>query len=84
MEGFEVLERMNNIHVDDNYRPLLNIRIKHTVILDDPFEELPEYNNINNIIIISVKIPSRSPSPNYKGFGRLEYEEKEDFIDKMN
>lgn len=46
MEGFEVLERMNNIHVDDNYRPLLNIRIKHTVILDDPFEELPEYNNI--------------------------------------
>jgi hypothetical protein len=32
-----------------------------------------------------MKFPSRSPSPKtYKGFGRLEFEEKEDFIDKMN
>ena len=25
---------MNEIHVDDNNRPLLNIRIKHTIIFD--------------------------------------------------
>lgn len=30
---------MNELHVDENHRPLLNVRIKHTVILEDPFEE---------------------------------------------
>jgi peptidyl-prolyl cis-trans isomerase-like 4 len=64
---------MNEIHVDDNNRPLLNIRIKHTIILDDPFNDADDF-----------KIVSRSPSPIYKGHGRLEFEEKEDFIDRMN
>jgi peptidyl-prolyl cis-trans isomerase-like 4 len=42
-EGLDILEKMNDIHVDDHYRPLINIRIKHTVVLDDPFEDTGYY-----------------------------------------
>lgn len=39
----------------------------------------------NNKYLSFRKYPSRSPSPkNWKGLGRLEFEEKEEFIDKMN
>ena len=64
MEGIDVLEKINQTFVDDNNRPLLNIRIKHTHILDDPFDD------------VGYKIPSRSPSPHYKAEGRFEYEDK--------
>lgn len=43
----------------------MNIRIKHTYVIDDPYEDEP-----------NVKYPSRSPSPNYKAEGRVEYNEK--------
>lgn len=73
-EGLDVLQKMNDLHVDEHFRPLLNIRIKHTTILDDPFEDPPNF-----------KLPSRSPSPKtFKGLGRLEFEEKEELIDKMD
>ncbi|KAK9065513.1 hypothetical protein SSX86_014914 [Deinandra increscens subsp. villosa] len=38
-EGFETLDRINEAYVDDKNRPYKNIRIKHTYILDDPFED---------------------------------------------
>lgn len=38
-EGLEVLAKINEAFVDDNHRPLVNIRIKHTHILDDPFDD---------------------------------------------
>lgn len=53
------------MHIDDDGRPLLNIRIKHTYILEDPFED-----------DLDIEYPSRSPSPNYKAEGRIEFEEK--------
>lgn len=69
-----MLNKINDLHVDELFRPLLNVRIKHVTILDDPFEDP-----------IELKFPSRSPSPKtFKGFGRLEYEEKEELIDKMD
>ena len=36
-EGFETLDAINASFVDDAYRPLVDIRIKHTYILVDPF-----------------------------------------------
>ena len=39
-EGLDVLERMNEAYCDKNNRPYRNIRIKHTHILDDPFDDL--------------------------------------------
>ncbi|CAN1157918.1 Peptidyl-prolyl cis-trans isomerase CYP59 [Linum perenne] len=38
-EGLETLTRINEAYVDEKNRPYKNIRIKHTYILDDPFED---------------------------------------------
>lgn len=37
VEGFDVLEKINEAIVDDKGHPLADIRIKHTVVLDDPY-----------------------------------------------
>lgn len=39
VEGFDVLEKINEAIVDDKGHPLADIRIKHTVILDDPYPD---------------------------------------------
>lgn len=49
-EGLEVLDKLNRIYVDNNNRPLVNIRIYHTIILEDP---LPDF--------IGLREPSKSP-----------------------
>ena len=53
VEGFDVLNKINNCYTDENNRPYQNIRIKHTLIIDDPFDDLPgmiipNENSINN------------------------------------
>ena len=37
-ESGSVLDKINQVAVNCNFRPLQNIRIKHTVVIDDPFE----------------------------------------------
>ncbi|TEY74811.1 hypothetical protein BOTCAL_0069g00080 [Botryotinia calthae] len=39
VEGFDALEKINDSFCDDKGRPLVDIRIKHTVILDDPYDD---------------------------------------------
>ncbi|KAF2006763.1 cyclophilin-like protein [Amniculicola lignicola CBS 123094] len=39
VEGFDVLEKINVAYIDDDGRPLKDIRILHTVVLDDPFPD---------------------------------------------
>src|SRR5207248_3793993 len=39
VEGFDVLEKINDAFIDDRGRPLKDIRIRHTVVLDDPFDD---------------------------------------------
>lgn len=51
-EGLDVLDKINAAYCDGKGRPYQNIRIKHTVIIDDPYED-PK----------GLKEPSRSPSP---------------------
>lgn len=51
-EGMEILRYLNDAICDDTHRPYQDIRITHTVVLDDPFEN-PR----------SFRAPSRSPSP---------------------
>ncbi|XP_061340666.1 peptidyl-prolyl cis-trans isomerase CYP59 isoform X3 [Gastrolobium bilobum] len=41
-EGFETLTRINEAYVDVKSRPYKNIRIKHTYILEDPFDDPPQ------------------------------------------
>ncbi|KAI3456711.1 hypothetical protein Pfo_013374 [Paulownia fortunei] len=38
-EGLDTLTRINEAYVDEKSRPYKNIRIKHTYILDDPFDD---------------------------------------------
>ena len=51
-EGLEVLQKLNEAYCDKESRPLKDIRILHTVVLDDPFDD-PE----------GFLPPGRSPSP---------------------
>lgn len=44
VEGFDALEKINTAFIDDNGRPLKDIRILHTAILDDPFDDPAELN----------------------------------------
>lgn len=52
VEGHEILDRLNEVICDGDNRPYQDVRITHTVILDDP---LPDPKSLN--------IPERSPSP---------------------
>ena len=38
-EGFNVLAAINGTYCDEKGRPYQNIRIKHTIVLEDPFED---------------------------------------------
>ncbi|KAL6514007.1 cytochrome P450 monooxygenase 59 [Orobanche hederae] len=51
-EGLETLARINEAYVDEKSRPYRNIRIKHTYILDDPFDDPPQLSEL---------IPDASP-----------------------
>jgi len=51
-EGLDVVEKINNAMCDDTGRPYRDIRIKHTIILDDPFDD-PE----------GLVVPDKSPEP---------------------
>jgi peptidyl-prolyl cis-trans isomerase-like 4 len=39
VEGFDALEKINTAFVDQSGRPLQDIRILHTVVLDDPYAD---------------------------------------------
>lgn len=40
-EGMDVVDKLAAIPVDDGYRPFRLIRIRHTIILHDPFDDPP-------------------------------------------
>ena len=52
VEGFDALEKINETFLDDKGRPLKDIRIRHTIILDDPFKDPP-----------GLVVPPESPVP---------------------
>jgi peptidyl-prolyl cis-trans isomerase-like 4 len=52
VEGFDALQKINEAFIDEKGRPLKDIRIRHTAILDDPFPDPP-----------GLREPSSSPLP---------------------
>ena len=40
-EGLDVIRAINEAYCDEKGRPWQNIRIKHTIVLDDPFDDPP-------------------------------------------
>ena len=61
-EGLDVLDKINEAFTDDANNPWQVIRIKHTIILDDPFEDPPA---------LAPLIPSASPKPPPDPEGRI-------------
>lgn len=58
-----VLAKLNAAIVDEDERPLQNIRIRNTTLLDDPFPD-PEG--------LATVIPETTPEPKYEFGDRLE------------
>ncbi|KAI1842076.1 hypothetical protein JX266_011727 [Neoarthrinium moseri] len=52
VEGFDVLEKINGAITDKDGHPLVDIRVKHTVVLDDPYPDPA-----------GLREPSSSPPP---------------------
>jgi peptidyl-prolyl cis-trans isomerase-like 4 len=40
-EGFDTLEKINTAYIDDKGQPLKDIRLLHTVVLDNPYDDPP-------------------------------------------
>lgn len=51
-EGLDTLAAIDGAYCDADGRPYQNIRIRHTIILHDPFDDPP-----------GLRVPDRSPSP---------------------
>ena len=51
-KGFDVLDKINDAYVDEDNRPFRNIRIIHTIIFNDPFDDLEGMEKL---------IPEKSP-----------------------
>ncbi|KIY02402.1 peptidyl-prolyl cis-trans isomerase-like 4 [Fonsecaea multimorphosa CBS 102226] len=52
VEGFDTLDKINNAFTNANGRPLKDIRIRHTIILEDPYDDPP-----------GLVVPDSSPAP---------------------
>ncbi|XP_053697779.1 peptidyl-prolyl cis-trans isomerase sig-7 [Sabethes cyaneus] len=68
-EGHEVLRKLNEVICDEKNRPYQDVRITHTVVLEDPFDDPRGF-----------KEPSRSPSPSSERLagGRIAADEEID------
>lgn len=66
-EGWEVLDKINEAYCDEKGRPYRDIRIKHTLVLDDPFPD-PE----------GLQVPAQSPVPSKAQLATVRLGEEED------
>ncbi|KAI9825654.1 MAG: Peptidyl-prolyl cis-trans isomerase cyp6 [Thelocarpon impressellum] len=73
VEGFDALEKVNEAFCDDKGRPLKDIRIRHTVVLDDPFDD-PE----------GLAEPQESPLPSQAQLATVRIADDEDLDENMD
>ncbi|KAJ5144719.1 hypothetical protein N7448_002111 [Penicillium atrosanguineum] len=73
VEGFDVLEKINDSFIDDRGRPLKDIRIRHTVVLDDPFDDPA-----------GLVEPPESPVPSKAQLDTVRIADDEDLDDDMD
>lgn len=52
VEGFDTLEKINDAFITPGGRPLKDIRIRHTIVLEDPYDDPP-----------GLVVPDSSPAP---------------------
>lgn len=73
VEGFDVMEKINEAFIDDNGRPLKDIRIRHTVILGDPFDDPP-----------GLVEPGESPAPSQAQLATVMIADDEDLDENID
>lgn len=73
VEGFDALEKVNDAFSDEKGRPLKDIRIRHTVVLDDPFPDPP-----------GLVEPSMSPVPTAAQLATVRIADDEELDDGMD
>ncbi|KAJ6098653.1 hypothetical protein N7467_000188 [Penicillium canescens] len=73
VEGFDVLEKINDAFIDDRGRPLKDIRIRHTTVLDDPFDDPPKLVE-----------PPESPVPSKAQLATVRIADDEELDDDMD
>jgi len=66
-EGWEVLDKINEAYCDEKGRPYRDIRIKHTLVLDDPFPDPP-----------GLQVPDQSPVPSKAQLATVRLGEEEE------
>ncbi|KAF2494180.1 cyclophilin-like protein [Lophium mytilinum] len=71
VEGFDALEKINTAFVDESGRPLKDIRIRHTVVLDDPFPDPP-----------GLTAPDASPVPTPAQLATVRIADDEEFAEE--
>ncbi|CAG9460831.1 unnamed protein product [Pedinophyceae sp. YPF-701] len=62
-EGLDVLAKINEAYCDGNGKPFQNIRVRHTIVLDDPFDDPKGLES---------HVPDSSPAPIVDPGDRLE------------
>ncbi|KAK6520341.1 Peptidyl-prolyl cis-trans isomerase cyp6 [Arthrobotrys conoides] len=73
VEGFDTLEAINSAFCDDQGWPLKDIRIRHTIILDDPFDD-PS----------GLVEPPESPIPTKEQLATVRISEDEDLNEEVD
>ncbi|CAG8219975.1 unnamed protein product [Penicillium olsonii] len=73
VEGFDVLDKINESFIDDRGRPLKDIRIRHTTVLDDPFDDPPKLVE-----------PTESPVPSKAQLATVRIADDEELDDNMD
>ncbi|KAJ5376310.1 hypothetical protein N7509_013196 [Penicillium cosmopolitanum] len=73
VEGFDVLEKINESFVDERQRPLKDIRIRHTVVLDDPYADPA-----------GLVEPAESPVPSKAQLATVRIADDEELDDNMD
>jgi len=82
-EGLDIINQINNVFTDKDGKPLQAIRIRHTIVLGDPYPDIP-----------GLTLPERSPSPivdpppgflpeNLEMDDYLDEEKKEEIIEEL-
>lgn len=66
-EGWEILDKINETYCDEKGRPYRDIRIKHTIVLDDPFPDPEE-----------LEVPVQSPVPSKAQLATVRLGEEEE------
>ncbi|POS88007.1 Cyclophilin-like protein [Erysiphe pulchra] len=72
-EASDTLEKINNAFCDEKGRPLVDIRIKHTIIIEDPFKDPP-----------GLIVPPESPLPSKAQLATVRIGESDNLEDELD